>query len=344
MEDHIRTVEFTIDTTNEATTHQGILKMVKEGVEHWKSLNDDDIAIKAFTGGVTNKLFHCANKHKEKDDILVRIYGNNTDMLIDRNQELKNLYRLHETGLGPKVFIRFKNGFVYEFFQGVALTAKDLQDGHYTEKIAQKMAEWHAQDVITTNVNRTPKLWTTLHQWLDLIPDSYKDPKKDAILQELDPVKLKKEAQFLEEALTKGSHHVCFCHNDMLGPNMIVNPEKPDELHFIDYEYATHNYRAFDIANHFNEYAGFELAYEHYPKKERQYQFFRAYLGEKATEENLHEMYVEVNQFSLASHFFWGVWGLIQTDISDIKFDFLDYGKQRFAQYYKTKDQMLSLK
>ena len=32
--------------------------------------------------------------------------------------------------------------------------------------------------------------------------------------------------------------------------------ENTDEVKFIDFEYADANYQAFDIANHFNEWAG----------------------------------------------------------------------------------------
>lgn len=49
-----------------------------------------------------------------------------------------------------------------------------------------------------------------------------------------------------------------FAHNDLLLGNVIYN-EHEGTVHFIDYEYATYNYQAFDIANHFNEFVGKEL-------------------------------------------------------------------------------------
>jgi ethanolamine kinase len=39
----------------------------------------------------------------------------------------------------------------------------------------------------------------------------------------------------------------------------------------------------------------------------------------------------------------WGVWALLQHEISDIKFDYLDYAKKRFQRYYEDKQQLFDL-
>ncbi|KAF7838689.1 putative ethanolamine kinase [Senna tora] len=56
--------------------------------------------------------------------------------------------------------------------------------------------------------------------------------------------------------------------NDMFkffekGPSLILSliDKSPDKLYLIDYEYASYNYRGYDIGNHFAEYAGFECDY-----------------------------------------------------------------------------------
>ena len=48
---------------------------------------------------------------------------------------------------------------------------------------------------------------------------------------------------------------VVLCHNDLLLTNILFN-EKENKVTFIDFEYASQNYQAFDIANHFAEFAG----------------------------------------------------------------------------------------
>lgn len=138
-----------------------------------------------------------------------------------------------------------------------------------------------------------------------------------------------------------------FSHNDLLGGNIIVN-ESTGQIKFIDFEYAATNYQAFDIANHFNEWAGFDADYTRYPKKEQQYQFLQRYLkafqGAEGTEEELHRLYVQVNKFALISHLFWGIWALVQGAISKIDFDFVDYARLRFTEYFKRKEEFLGLK
>jgi ethanolamine kinase len=54
--------------------------------------------------------------------------------------------------------------------------------------------------------------------------------------------------------------------------------ECSEKLYLIDFEYASYNYRGFDIGNHFNEYAGYDCDYSLCPNKDEQYYFFRHYL------------------------------------------------------------------
>ena len=54
--------------------------------------------------------------------------------------------------------------------------------------------------------------------------------------------------------------------------------------------------------------------------------FFRAYLqetGEEVTKEELNAMYKEANTYALLSHFFWGLWSVLQNDMSNIQFGFM---------------------
>ncbi|CAM6050720.1 unnamed protein product, partial [Sphagnum compactum] len=87
----------------------------------------------------------------------------------------------------------------------------------------------------------------------------------------------------------------------------------------IDYEYGSYNYRGYDIANHFNEHAGFECDYSLYPSKEKQFHFFRHYLQQgnlkkvrNANEKELEELYVKCNFYSLVSHMYWAIRAIVQ--------------------------------
>lgn len=66
---------------------------------------------------------------------------------------------------------------------------------------------------------------------------------------------LAQEINELEKVLTSLGCPVVFSHNDILLANVIWN-EKAKTASFIDFEYGSANYQAFDIGNHFNEFAG----------------------------------------------------------------------------------------
>ncbi|XP_044882930.1 choline/ethanolamine kinase isoform X1 [Mauremys mutica] len=51
------------------------------------------------------------------------------------------------------------------------------------------------------------------------------------------------------------------------------------------------------------------------------------------------EMLTEISRFALASHFFWGLWSILQAKISTIEFGYLDYALCRFEAYFQQKAQ-----
>lgn len=122
-----------------------------------------------------------------------------------------------------------------------------------------------------------------------------------------------------------------------------------EDVVFIDYEYGAYMNRSFDIGNHFNEYAGFDCDYSKYPDEKFQLEWLKVYLSEwnhgqhKPSDEDLKEIYREVNKFSLLSHFFWAVWALVQASVSDIDFDYLGYAILRFDEFDRRKEQFLAL-
>lgn len=66
---------------------------------------------------------------------------------------------------------------------------------------------------------------------------------------------LEKEYQMMKETLSRINSPVVFAHNDLLLGNVLYN-QKEESVIFIDYEYTAPNYQAFDIVNHFTEFAG----------------------------------------------------------------------------------------
>lgn len=176
------------------------------------------------------------------------------------------------------------------------------------------------------------------------------------------------QLDYLIAELEKLNSPIVFSHNDLLYGNIIFNEEK-EEASFIDYEYGCYAFRGFDIGNHFNEFAGFECEYWRYPTKQFQLQWFDWYLTEnnnggthlyiththvilllnsflfyivKPTSAEKEKLFEEVNAFSLASHFYWGLWAMVQAMVSDIDFNYMDYAVLRFNEYDRRKNEVFS--
>lgn len=77
--------------------------------------------LQVFTDGITNKLIGCYVGEELDDVVLVRIYGNKTELLVDREEEVKSFRVLQAHGCAPQLYCTFSNGLCYEFMQGEAL-------------------------------------------------------------------------------------------------------------------------------------------------------------------------------------------------------------------------------
>lgn len=157
------------------------------------------------------------------------------------------------------------------------------------------------------------------------------------------PIKrLRDEFDALYRQLERLGSPVVFAHNDLLLGN-IIYLEAERCVNFIDYEYADYNFQAFDIGNHFCEFAGVDEAdFSRYPKRDFQLAWLRVYLQEylqrsDITDAEVERLYLQVNQFALAAHMLWAVWSLIQAEHSNIDFDYVDYAHIRYAEYKKHK-------
>uniref|UniRef100_A0A8D2DAQ3 ethanolamine kinase n=1 Tax=Sciurus vulgaris TaxID=55149 RepID=A0A8D2DAQ3_SCIVU len=54
-------------------------------------------------------------------------------------------------------------------------------------------------------------------------------------------------------------------------------------------------------------------------------------------------LFIQVNPFAFVSHFFGGLWALIQAKYSTIEFAFLGYAIVCFNQYFKMKPEVTAL-
>jgi ethanolamine kinase len=113
------------------------------------------------------------------------------------------------------------------------------------------------------------------------------------------------------------------------------------QIAFIDYEYAVTCPAAFDISNHFAEWAGYECDYSMVPTRPTRHDFLQEYLssynahsGKPLPEASTLEfLEAEVDRYRGMPGLYWGIWALIQAQISLIDFDYASYAEERLGEY-----------
>jgi ethanolamine kinase len=53
--------------------------------------------------------------------------------------------------------------------------------------------------------------------------------------------------------------------------------------------------------------------------------------------EEVNQLFDEVDRYRGVPGFYWGIWALIQAEISDIDFDYASYAEARLAEYWAWK-------
>ncbi|KFV18916.1 Choline kinase alpha, partial [Tauraco erythrolophus] len=266
---------------------------------------------------------------------------------------------LAERALGPKLYGIFPQGRLEEFIPSRKLSTEELSLPDISAEIAEKMARFHGMRM---PFNKEPKwLFGTMEKYLNqVLRIKFTRESRTRKLNKLLSYNLPQEMKNLRALLEATSSPVVFCHNDCQEGNVLLlegreNSEN-QKLMLIDFEYSSYNYRGFDIGNHFCEwmydytyekYPFFKASVFKYPSKQQQLHFISSYLStfhdgfenlsneEKSKLEE--EVVIEVNRFALASHFFWGLWSIIQAKISSIEFGYLEYALSRFDAYFDQK-------
>uniref|UniRef100_A0A0E0JEY3 Choline kinase N-terminal domain-containing protein n=1 Tax=Oryza punctata TaxID=4537 RepID=A0A0E0JEY3_ORYPU len=281
------------------------------------------LAVSQLKGAMTNEVFRITwpgggegvGEEGDHRKVLVRIYGQGVEVFFDRADE--------------------------------TLSPADLRDPEISSLIAKKLREFHDLDMPGP---KNVSLWQRLRRWLE-------EARGRCSAEEARQFSLEKlgdETAMLDIALSGVDQRVGFCHNDLQYGNIMIY-EETRQVTLIDYEYASFNPVAFDIANHFCEMsADYHSATPHvldftkYPGTDEQRRFVQTYLsssGENPSDAEVVHLLGLIAKYSLASHIFWGLWGIISGHVNkNIDFEYKEYARQRFDQYWKTKDQTLGSK
>ncbi|KAK4491540.1 hypothetical protein RD792_002292 [Penstemon davidsonii] len=327
-------------------------RILKSLAAKWPDITDANaLQVIPLKGAMTNEVYQIKwltnSNHDESlprsRKVLVRIYGAGVDIFFDRENEIRTFEFMSKQGQGPRLLGRFFNGRIEEFIRARTLTAADLRDPEISAIIATKMKEFHNLDMPGP---KTVLVWNRLRNWLN-------EAKRLSTLEEAQHFRLnvmEDEISALEKNLSTDCQVVGFCHNDLQYGNIMMD-EETRLITIIDYEYASYNHVAYDIANHFCEMAAdyhtetpHILDYSKYPGLEERRRFVYTYLscsGNQPSDLEVVHLIKEVEKYTLASHLHWGLWGIISEHVNKIDFDYMEYARQRFQQYWAKKSEVL---
>lgn len=138
----------------------------------WKR---DNVVFKEFTDGITNQLLGCFPADEKEDTILIRVYGKNTELFIDRKKELRNMKLMNVHGLCPPVFCSFNNGLAYGYSEGSCIDDKMARDKQISTCIARMLAKMHSITLPLDWENEKEKIepccFKLVRRYLDLLSD-----------------------------------------------------------------------------------------------------------------------------------------------------------------------------
>ncbi|KAM5432465.1 putative ethanolamine kinase [Microsporum ferrugineum] len=381
---------------NHADSQASALRLVLTVNPHWKDAQGR-IEFVRFTDGITNTLLKItlrapglSEEEIDKEAVLMRAYGNNSEIIRDRERETKSHALLASRGLAPPLLARFSNGLLYRFIRGQVASPDDLTNPAIWRGVARRLGQWHAalpisdvpsdalnlgsgdgdtlslassdseskpvqestsaaDDIIPISTRlEGPNLWATLQKWILALPKSTEQERtrRKNLQKEYERI----VAEF-DDGSGLGEEGMVFAHCDLLSANVIIQPRPKEStlpegsaetVDFIDYEYATPSPAAFDLANHFAEWAGYDCDYSRLPTRSVRRQFIEEYVDSFSQHSVLPEskkvavdnLFADVDRYRGLPGFYWGVWALIQATISRIDFDYASYAEERLGEYW----------
>ncbi len=257
-------------------------------------------------GGITN-----ANvKVTRPDDVLVlRVAGTETDVLgIDRGVEHAATRAAEAIGVGPEVvaFVEPEGWLVTRFIEGVVPTPERLREPAQLERVGATLRVVHDSPAI-------PGRFDAL-----AVVESYRDAAL-ARGAKLPPSFLEMHETAGRIAALRSGEPLRPCHNDLLNANFIDDGKR---LRIVDWEYAGMGDACFDLAN---------FSASHELDENECAALLRAYFGEVRPAD-----LATVELLRFMSEFREAMWGVVQSCVSRLEFDFDAYARRHFARLART--------
>jgi thiamine kinase-like enzyme len=234
---------------------------------------------------------------------VARVSSNSSSLLaIDRGSEFINTTIAGEGGVGAQVldYIPGEGLLLISYISGKTYGAEDV--GANLGRVATSLKALHSLEAFDHEFN----MFTTQKNYLTIVqdngfrvPDGYLDFAPMV-------VQIKKAFEVLFEALVP-------CNNDLLPGNFIDDGQK---IWLIDYEYSGNNDACFEIGN---------VWAEAFLPLEALEELVTAYYGTHRPDK-----VARAWLWALMAKYGWTLWASIQDSVSEIDFDFWQWGMSKY--------------
>eukprot|EP00002_Diphylleia_rotans_P039309 TRINITY_DN9090_c0_g1_i2.p1 TRINITY_DN9090_c0_g1~~TRINITY_DN9090_c0_g1_i2.p1 ORF type:complete len:258 (-),score=68.37 TRINITY_DN9090_c0_g1_i2:888-1661(-) len=221
-------VPLAIPTDSLDTMEQGAKEIVSKLLPEWETIPVDQLQVQRIQGGITNMLFKIeATIGGEAKRVLVRVFGINTEILINRIVENELIEHLgNGLEFTFKLLGRFVNGRLEQFLNGIAVTIDDM-DYKVARLVAAKMSDLHH---LSVDLDKTPVLWNVVDKYINLAKSlRFDNPEKQKLFEQIDLAVIEKEVDLMKKLTEPLNAPVVFTHNDLLFGNILY--DKSEGIH-----------------------------------------------------------------------------------------------------------------
>jgi thiamine kinase-like enzyme len=287
--------EFTIPELTEVVARLSALLGPREG------------SVVQLDGGITNRNFKV---NFGGMDYVVRLPGKRTALLgIDRASECIANKAAAGLGIAPRVatLLEDPSCLVTAFIQGREMTPEQLRKPEAIAEVGDALRRLHESG---TELPSGFDSFRLVEEYAETGRRNGSEPP-DGYDEALEA------ARAIQKAVRdQPEHEPVPAHNDLLPANFLRDG---DGIQIIDWEYAGMGDRWFDLGNFA---ANNELA------DDDEATLLEAYFGEPPDERRL----ATLKLFRLMSDFREAMWGVVQSGVSELDFDFDEYARKHFAR------------
>ncbi len=279
-----------------------------ELMPEWKG---QELEIGPLTGGITNRLYRV--RVADGGDYVVRVYGQKTELFIDRDLEMQSIKAMERSGVVPKLirYLPEKRATIVEFIPGRVMRSENFMEHDRLELLVRPIKLIHNCPV------QLPRLFDPLLEvkrlfaLLGNLSSGYPEFDIAGTIEIMEMI----------SALADIPHSQYVpCHNDLLAENFIMAEDRrkdPEPVYLIDWEYAGMNTPYYEMSDMFQEIL---------VPREIEERILRIYWEDQNMDEHLRK----TDMFRPFPDMYWFLWSLIQSNISAIKFDYYNYGKVKY--------------